>query len=394
MNLLAGLSITTPPALGYFVLNIDPILIRIGPIAIHWYGLMYVVAICIALWASLRYTARLGVHEDQVWSIFIWTAIAGLIGGRLYYVVQQPDLWDHFILQPYNIIAVWDGGMAFFGAIFLGATALFIMSPRYGLSPWIALDGGALFAAVGQIFGRIGNIINGDIVGTAVASSVNVPGTVCAHAPCVAYVSSNQVPWYAMVYLNPGAFHPTSVPYQPAPIYEILLNLIMLFILWQVRFLLPRMKAGYLFTLYLAMYAISQILVFFVRDNVITPFLGINFLKQAQWTGIFVLVLAVPALYLLVRRFSAPWRYTLAKPVPWKPADGALTFKQVVERDSALALAGAASSAASSPANAAPSGPRVVAPPKLAAPTVEMDPWEPSRPLGGQLRNIFTPRDA
>lgn len=413
MNLFSGLSITASPVLGYFVINIDPILIHLGPIAIHWYGLAYVVAICVALYASLRYSARLGIHEDQVWSIFIWTAIAGLIGGRLYYVVQQPDLWDHFILQPYNIIAVWDGGMAFFGAIFLGAATLFIMAPRYGLNPWIALDGGAIFAAVGQIFGRFGNIVNGDIVGTAVASSVDVPSTVCAHAPCIQYVASNQVPWYAMVYLNPGAFHPTSVPYLPAAVFEILLNLVMLFILWQVRFILPRMKAGYLFALYLGMYAVTQILVFFVRDNVITPFLGIDVLKQAQWTGIFVLVFGVPALYLLARRFSAPWRYTLALPVPWKPADGALSLKQVVARDSALAVAGVPSSVsataapATAPSTAKPAATQVVgapggrpvtgtsaAAPKVPpAPTVEMPPWEPTHPLGGQLRNIFTPRE-
>ncbi len=77
---------------GYFVLNIDPILVRIGALAIHWYGLMYVVAIAVALWVMLRYTRRHGLHDDQIWSIFIWTAIAGLIGGRLYFVIQQPNL--------------------------------------------------------------------------------------------------------------------------------------------------------------------------------------------------------------------------------------------------------------------------------------------------------------
>jgi phosphatidylglycerol:prolipoprotein diacylglycerol transferase len=359
MNLLAGLSITTPPALGYFVLNIDPILIRIGPIAIHWYGLMYVVAICIALWASLRYTARLGVHEDQVWSIFIWTAIAGLIGGRLYYVVQQPDLWDHFILQPYNIIAVWDGGMAFFGAIFLGATALFIMSPRYGLSPWIALDGGALFAAVGQIFGRVGNIINGDIVGYAYTSgTITLPADTCINAPCLAYVSDPHIPWYATVYLNAGAFHAQSIPYQPAAAYEIGLNLVMLFIIWQVRYLLPRLRAGYLFALYLALYAVSQIIVFFARDNVYTPFLGINGLKQAQWTAIFVLLFAVPALILLARRFSEPWRYSAARPAPL-PAGSKLLAAADDEAD-------------------APD-----------EPLLDLPLWQPVRAVGGQLRNLF-----
>ena len=65
--------------LAYFVINIDPILVRIGPIAIHWYGLMYVVAISAGLWVTLRFTRRMGIHDEQVWGLFvsslIWSAI-------------------------------------------------------------------------------------------------------------------------------------------------------------------------------------------------------------------------------------------------------------------------------------------------------------------------------
>ncbi len=379
MDTLTGLGTGLGTVLGYFVINIDPVLLRIGPLAIHWYGLMYVVAIAVALWVVRRYTATLGVHDDQVWSIFLWTAIAGLIGGRLYFVVQQPDLLSHYILQPYNIIAVWDGGMAFFGAIFLGSAVLFAVSPRYGLSPWLALDGGALFAAVGQIFGRIGNIINGDIVGYALTKGpIDVPADTCAHAPCIQFVSDNHIPWYATVYLNPASFHAQSIPYQPAAIYEIGLNLIVLAVLWQVRFLLPRIRAGYFFALYLAFYAVSQIIVFFARDNAITPFLGINGLKQAQWTAIFVLVFAVPALLVLIRRFSGPWRYSAAHPIPW-PTTGSSSAKRA-------SVAEPVSAEGEQPM------PNVQLASATEPEAVEMPPWQPAPRTGGRLRNLFGSR--
>src|SRR6185437_7914597 len=124
----------------YFVLNLDPILVSIGPFAIHWYGIAYVVAIAIGLLVIMRWSRRMGIHEDQICSLFIWAAIGGLIGGRLYFVVQQPDLVQNYLLKPANIIAVWNGGMAFFGAIFVGTALLFILAPRYGLSRWIVVD--------------------------------------------------------------------------------------------------------------------------------------------------------------------------------------------------------------------------------------------------------------
>ncbi len=381
MGIASSLSLGRIPALGYIVINIDPVLLRLGPLAIHWYGLMYVVAIMMGLWAIRRWSHTMGLHEDQIWSVFLWTAVAGLIGGRLYYVVQQPDLWQHFILQPINIIAVWDGGMAFFGAIFLGTLTLFLVSRRYGLSPWLAADGGALFAAVGQIFGRFGNIINGDIVGYALTKGpINVPADTCATAPCVAYVPDPHIPWYATVYLNPGSFHAQFIPYQPAALYEIGLNLIMLFILWQVRYVLPRIQAGYFFTIYLAMYAVSQIIVFFWRDNVFTPFLGIDVLKQAQWTGIFVLVFGVPAFYLLARRYSAPWRFTSTRPAPWPPKPYVSGLKDADSTQDGTA-AGPSAQGGATPSVSLASAAEQEA--------VELPPWEPVHPVGGQLRNLF-----
>lgn len=361
-------------SLGYFVINLDPVLFRLGPIAVHWYGLMYVVAISIGLWVMLRWAHGVGIHEDQVWGLFVWTAIAGLVGGRLYFVIQQPDLVSHYLLQPINIIAVWNGGMAFFGAIFCGAGALFLLAPRYGLSRWLAIDGGGLFAAVGQIFGRVGNIVNGDIVGQVVSNGlVNVPGTVCSHSPCVAYVPDDHILGWAVVYLHSGSFAQTGVAYHPAPVYEMGLNLIVLAILWPLRYKLPRVRAGYLFTLYLALYALSQLIVFFARGSEpITPFLGVTIFKQAQWTAIVVLLLCIP-LAMLVRRYSAPWPYSDEHPVPWPPAAPTST----TDKSGLRPLSRSNSAGTANP------------PESAEAVAVELAPWQPTRAVGGRLRNLF-----
>lgn len=357
-----------PLTLAYIVINIDPILLRIGPLAIHWYGLMYVVAISVGLWATLRYTARLGIHEDQVWGLFVWAAIAGLVGGRLYFVIQQQDLVSNYLLKPWNIIAVWNGGMAFFGAIFLGSATVFMLAPRYGLSRFIAIDAGAFFAAIGQIFGRFGNIINGDILGQAVSQQlVNIPQNTCAQAPCIAFVSDPTIsPWWSIVYLNPGSIAPTGIAYHPAPVYEILFNLLMLALLWPVRFRLPRLRAGLFFLMYLALYAVSQFLVFFARGSEpIVDFLGTHILKQAQWTAVVVLLLCIP-LYFVIMRVSRPWPYSLDNPVSWDAAQSKSSLDPVDADDGHDDDAG----------NNDP---------------VELPPWQPARAVGGALRNVFVP---
>lgn len=363
--------------LAYFVLNLDPILVKIGPFAIHWYGIAYVVAIAIGLLVIMRWAKREGIHDDQIWGLFIWAAIGGLVGGRLYFVLQQPDLVENYLLKPINIIAVWNGGMAFFGAIFVGAAILFILAPRYGLSSWVVLDGGALFAAVGQIFGRFGNFVNGDILGKVAGGPVTLPPGTCASAPCFAYVADPHVLPWALVYLNPNnTFVPPGVPFQPAQVYEMLFNVVALALLWPLRHRLPKVRAGLFFTLYLVFYAISQFVVFFFRaTEPTTPFLGISGLKQAQWTAIFVFLLCVPLL-LLVLKFSKPWPFSQSRPVPWPhfaPVDQPSPTRETADGAPIAPPARQRGTRASSVS------------PSLA----DLPPWQPTRPTGGRLRNLF-----
>src|SRR5579872_7521143 len=196
----------------YIYININPVIVTIGPFALRWYGLMYAVAILVALFAIRGYVARKGITTDMVYRIVWWCVVAGLIGGRLYFVVQQDNFVSYYLAHPEHILATWEGGMAFFGAIFLVIPTLLWRAKVERINPLVLIDAGVLFAAVGQIFGRIGNLINGDIIGYRTT-----------------------LPW-GTVYQNPQSWaclNPATcnVPVQPAAAYELLIDIAMLILL-------------------------------------------------------------------------------------------------------------------------------------------------------------------
>ena len=239
-------------------IDIDPIAFSIGTLSVHWYGLMYVVGIVVGLVVAWPYGRSKGITSDQLERIVIWAVPAGFVGARLYYVIQQP--LDQYVREPWRIIAVWEGGMAFYGAIFAVVITVAVLCWRLKIPIWKMLDVSVIFATVGQFFGRIGNIINGDIIGYP-----------------------TNLPW-GFIYANPNSFAPRhDIAYQPAAVYEAIINIIIFGILWSLR---NRVKPGILFFVYIFSYSLSQILVFFVRDNEII-FAG---LKQAQLTAIGVII--------------------------------------------------------------------------------------------------------
>lgn len=298
------------PFLAYIYINIDPVIIHIGALALRWYGLMYVVGILMGLWFIRRYTARKGITSDKVYRILWWSVVAGLIGGRLYFVVQQPNLVSYYLAQPWHILATWEGGMAFFGAIFFVVPVIFWRARVERINPLVALDAGGLFAATGQLFGRIGNIINGDIVGY----HSTLPW---------ATVYQNKNSFFCMGLADPSSCGNVSTAVQPAAFYELLANIVLLALLF---FLSRRLRRpGALILIYLFGYVITQFLLFFVRDNLIVNFLGLDWgLKQAQWTSLVVFILLIPVTY-LVLRFSKPvpeGEVAATYGIPQKPKPG------------------------------------------------------------------------
>ncbi len=257
-------------------IGIDPVLVRVGNLAVHWYGLMYVVGIVAGLYVMLPYAERLAISREVAYESFWPVLIACLVGGRLYYVLQSNAGW--YVQHPLKILATWEGGMAFYGALFAGFPVLYLVCRRKGISFPRALDAAALFIPLAQTFGRMGNIINGDILG---------------------YPSS--LPW-ATRYTNPdNTFVPShTVAYQPAAAYELLFSAALFALMWLCRF---RFRVpGSVFALWLVVYSAGQFLLFFMRDNPVV-LLG---LKQAQITALIVLAIAIP-LWVAWREVWSSW---------------------------------------------------------------------------------------
>jgi phosphatidylglycerol:prolipoprotein diacylglycerol transferase len=249
-------------------IGIDPVLVTIGGLKIHWYGIMIAIGLYAGIQVGLREATRRGINRDQLMNVALLAAVLGIVGGRLYYVVQNnPSFYVH---HPTEIIAVWQGGMAFFGAMFGGLVAVAISSWRWHIPFWDLLDVGAIGMTIGQAIGRIGNIINGDIVG---------------------YKTNG----WGFEYTNPNTFGPLNVPVQPASLYELLISLALFVLLWNLRTRVH--PAGMLAMIYIVLYGVSQFFIFFLRDNIVI----LGGLKQAQVTSLVVIALTLPVIAYLLR---------------------------------------------------------------------------------------------
>lgn len=181
--------------------DIDPVALQIGPVAIRWYGLAYVVGI-LSGWGLLKARAtRPGAPftPDDVGDMVFYAALGGVLGGRLGYVLFYN--FDQYLHAPASIFAVWQGGMAFHGGVlgFIVATAWF--ARRRGVSFLAVTDFIVPVVPIGLFFGRIANFINGELWGRV-----------------------SDVPW-AMVF--PGA---GPDPRHPSQLYEACLEGVVLFL--------------------------------------------------------------------------------------------------------------------------------------------------------------------
>jgi phosphatidylglycerol:prolipoprotein diacylglycerol transferase len=250
------LVITDPFPPGFFL----------GPLQIRFYGLAYAVAFLVGTAVATRHLERKGISSNVSGNIAFWTIVFGLIGARLYYDVQSG--WWFYLTHPQHIFAFWEGGMAFFGGIFASLIVLLVMARRHHIPFWDLLDAGVLFAAVGQPIGRLGNVMNGEILGPP-----------------------SNLPW-AIRYTNPASMAPhLEVAYTPANLYEAIGTLLILAVLLYLR--RRGVPPGILGLTYLVLYPVSQLILFQWRTDYETPVLLWG-LKQAQLTSVAMLLTIVP----------------------------------------------------------------------------------------------------
>ena len=215
---------------------IDPVAIHLGPLQIHWYGIMYLIGFSAAWWlGQQRAKTNPDWNVEQIGDLIFYGALGAIIGGRMGYILFY-DLAS-YLHSPLNIFKVWQGGMSFHGGIIGVAIALWLYGRRIDKGFFQVTDFVVPLVPIGLGAGRIGNFINGELWGRA-----------------------SDLPW-AMVFNAPQAGNLTR---HPSQLYEALLEGVLLFIIiWLYsRRTRPLMAVSGLF---LSCYGLFRFLVEFTR---------------------------------------------------------------------------------------------------------------------------------
>lgn len=145
--------------------DIDPIALAVGPLKVHWYGLMYLIAFALA-WTLGRWRARQsgsGWSAEMVDDVVFYGVVGTIAGGRLGYMLFYG--FDQILDNPLNIFRVWEGGMSFHGGLIGVLLALALFARRHGMHFFQVADFVAPLVPPGLLAGRIGNFINGELWG-------------------------------------------------------------------------------------------------------------------------------------------------------------------------------------------------------------------------------------
>lgn len=213
--------------------QIDPVAISLGPLAIHWYGLMYLVGFIGAWWLGRKRAYRIGLKHDDIGDMLFYGALGVVVGGRVGYALFYG--FGRLVDDPLWLFQVWDGGMSFHGGLIGVLIAALLFARKHKLAFFQMTDFVAPLVPIGLGAGRIGNFINHEL-----------PGAV------------SSLPW-AMPFpgMGPEPRHPTSL-------YEFVLEGVVLFvILWLVS-RTPR-RRGMISGLFLVLYGLFRFMVEFVR---------------------------------------------------------------------------------------------------------------------------------
>lgn len=255
--------------------NIDPVAFGLGPLQVHWYGLMYLFGFA-AVWLLGRYRAeRAGWQKSELEDLLFYGAIGVIVGGRLGYALFY-DL-PNYIEHPANILKIWQGGMSFHGGLLGVLAAFFYFSVKTGKSFFTISDFVAPMVPIGLFFGRLGNFINGELWGKV-----------------------SDVSW-AMVFPTGGP-----LPRHPSQLYEAALEGLLLFIILWLYSAKPRPTAA-VSGLFLLGYGVFRFIVEFVRvPDPQYGYLAFNWLTMGQ-------ILCLPMILggLLMMIFA--YRYAKAK---------------------------------------------------------------------------------
>lgn len=260
----------------------------IGPLYVHFYGILIMLGALAAAWVADREAKRRGLNTDHIWDMLPWILIGGVIGARLWHVLtptaslqSQGIFASYYFTHPLDALAIWNGGLGIPGAVIGGALAMLIYTRSKKLNFGVFADCIAPGLALAQAIGRWGNFVNQELYGLP----SNLPWAITID-------TRHRLPGYESV-----------ARYHPLFLYESIFSLLnFVFLLWAGRKWKDKLRNGDLFLIYMITYPIARMLLEFLRLDT-SPVFGINFNQILM--GI-VAIAAVIVLYLRHRNWSNP----------------------------------------------------------------------------------------
>ncbi|GAA4667671.1 prolipoprotein diacylglyceryl transferase [Streptomyces chumphonensis] len=275
--------------------------IELGPFPLRGYAVCIILGVFVAVWLGGRRWVARGGRPGTVADVAVWAVPFGLVGGRLYHVVTDYQLYFAEGRDPVDALKIWEGGLGIWGAIAFGALGAWIACRRRGIPLPAYADAVAPALAVAQAIGRWGNWFNQELYGRA-----------------------TDLPWAVEIDngTHEGTFHPTFL-------YESLWCLgVAALVVWADRRF--RLGHGRAFALYVAGYTAGRFWIEYLRIDEAHEIFG---LRLNNWTSLLVFLAAVAFIVVSARR--RPGREAVVEPDPdgVRPASDAETLSEDTPKD-------------------------------------------------------------
>lgn len=265
--------------------TIDPVAIQIGPLAVHWYGIMYLIGFVggyAVLWWRIRHQSGIPWNPQQLGDMIFYAAIGIVLGGRIGYILFYN--FPYYIANPLQMFAVWDGGMSFHGGLLGVLAAMALYARRFRRSFFDLTDFIAPAVPIGLGAGRVGNFINGELW-----------GKVSTHPWAM------QLPCWDGRFINRycgGSPVGYSAPHLPTQLYEAFFEGVIMFALlwWFSAHKRPRMVISGLFAL---LYGIIRFGIEFVRlPDPQLGYLAFGWMTMGQLLSLPLIAIGIVLIYM------------------------------------------------------------------------------------------------
>lgn len=223
---------------------INPIAFSLGPLEVHWYGVIIASAIFVAIFLSMREAEKRGLEGDSIIDIALWALPIAFIGARLYYVLFE---LGYYLQNPDQILAIWNGGIAIYGGLIAGGLTVYWFAKKKGIPIWLLLDILAPNVLLAQAIGRWGNFINQEAHGGEVSLS---------------FLEKLHLPEFIINQMNINGVY-----YHPTFLYESLWSLLGFFVILVLRQRKHLLRRGEVALTYVLWYSLGRFFIEGLRTD-------------------------------------------------------------------------------------------------------------------------------